>query len=58
LTISLLSAFLESMAKQKSISISDEINSKIEELAKKNFRNFSNQVELLLRKALEDMDEE
>jgi hypothetical protein len=46
------------MAKQKSISISDEINSKIEELAKKNFRNFSNQVELLLRKALEDMDEE
>lgn len=58
MTISLLSAFLESMAKQKSISISDEINSKIEELAKKNFRNFSNQVELLLRKALEDMDEE
>ena len=41
------------MAKQKSISLSDEISSKIEELAKKNFRNFSNQVEYLIIKGLE-----
>jgi len=45
------------MAKQKSISLSDEITRKVEELAQKEFRNFSNQVELLLRKALEDYEE-